>query len=49
MTAMAAQRAKELPEGVIDLTFLTEEEEFAIRVVLEEDLKLQQAEEARLK
>ena len=34
---------------VIDLTFLTEEEETKLRDVLEEDLKLQQDEEYRLK
>ena len=36
-------------QQIIDLTFLTEEEELALRAVLEEDLRLQQAEENRLK
>jgi len=34
---------------VIDLTFLTEEEETLLRSVLEKDIKLQQNEENRLK
>jgi len=34
---------------VIDLTFLTEEEETFLRSVLEKDIKLQQNEENRLK
>ena len=34
---------------IIDLTFLSEVEEEKLRAVLEEDLKLQQAEESRLK
>jgi len=40
-----------VPTGhsVIDLTFLNEKEELAIRAVLEKDFRLQQAEEARLK
>jgi len=34
---------------VIDLTFLAEEEEATLRSVLEEDIRLQQNEENRLK
>jgi len=49
VTLLTAMSAQGVPAGVIDLTFLTEEEEFAIRTVLEEDLKLQQQEETRLK
>ena len=36
-------------QQIIDLTFLTEEEETSLRSVLVEDQKLQQAEENRLK
>ena len=45
---MSTPRRSHSPQ-VIDLTFLTEEEEVKLRAVLEEDLKLQQDEENRLK
>lgn len=45
---MSTPRRSHSPQ-VIDLTFLTEEEEIKLRAVLEEDLKLQQDEENRLK
>ena len=49
MVLLTTMATHGVPAGVIDLTFLNEEEEVAIRAVLEEDLRLQQAEEARLK
>ena len=45
---MSSPRHTSSPQ-IIDLTFLSETEEASLRAVLEEDLKLQQAEESRLK
>ena len=43
------RRSPHSTQQIIDLTFLSEEEETRLRSVLEEDRKLQQAEENRLK
>lgn len=45
---MSTERRTHSPQ-IIDLTFLTEEEEILLRSVLEKDLKLQQDEENRIK
>ena len=48
MSLSTSPRHSSTPQ-IIDLTFLSETEEASLRAVLEEDLKLQRAEEARLK
>lgn len=49
MSSPATLRSGHTTAQVVDLTFLTEEEEMTLRAVLEEDVKLQQAEETRLR